>query len=178
LLGACAQDFGFNTGGASSQEEQPRQKLAFTRFPDLPMPSGAEINLDQTLVFGSSDAWFGRLVLSSSLTGNQLFDFFKNQVPGFGWDEITSVRAAISVLTYSRQRRVATIQLQGDTITGTTIIITVSPREAAGSALQPGAAPRMGAPVRKPPVDAAPMPIQPATPGFPPIPDPVLRAPR
>ena len=48
--------------------------------------------------------------------------------PKFGWQEITTVRSEVSVLTYSRNSRVATIQIRNRTLGGAVVDITVSPR--------------------------------------------------
>ena len=150
--------------------------VAFNRFPDLPIPPGGEINLEKTLVFGSNEAWFGRLTVESSLNSNELFNFFKQEVPGFGWQEITSIRSALSVLTYTRNKRVATIQIAGGFLSGASASITVSPQESKGAPQgDQGRAPqyapqnlprqRMTAPVS---------PVQ-QEPTMPPFPAPVLR---
>ena len=48
---------------------------------------------------------------------------------GFGWQEVTSVRAIISVLTYERGPRVATIQILSNKIKGTVVTVTMSPKD-------------------------------------------------
>ena len=48
---------------------------------------------------------------------------------GFGWREVTSVRAIISVLTYERDTRVATIQILSNQIKGTVVTVTMSPKD-------------------------------------------------
>ena len=132
------------TTGASGPSET---RVSFARFPDLPLPSEADINLDRTLVFGGDDTWIGRLVINASGDPNDMFDFFKQKLGGYGWQEITSVRAAVSVLTYTRQERVATIQIQGRTLRGSEVTITVSPR---GAQVTPAAGPATGAPAGEP----------------------------
>ena len=130
--------------GASGPSET---RVSFARFPDLPLPGDAEINLDRTLIFGGNDTWIGRLVINASGNPNEIFDFFKQNLDGYGWQEITSVRAAVSVLTYTRQERVATIQIQGRTLRGSEVTITVSPR---GPQAMPAAGAATGAPGREP----------------------------
>ncbi len=110
----------------------------FTTFPDMPMPTSSEIDVDGTLIFGTGDAWFGRLVINASHSTGDMFNFYRQGLPGFGWQEVTSVRAAVSVLTYTRQDRVATIQIQGRTLRGSEISVTVSPR---GVPQQPSSSP-------------------------------------
>lgn len=103
-------------------------KPSFDRFPDMPMPNGFDLDMGRTLVFGGGDSWFGRLAVTSRYGANEMFDFYKQELARFGWDEVTSIRAPVSVLTYTRQDRVATLQIQGRTIYGSEVLITVSPR--------------------------------------------------
>ena len=93
----------------------------------MPLPKDAKIDLNRTLVFGGGESWFGRLELSASHGAGDMFGFFKRELPRFGWQEITSVRSARSVLTYSRRGRVVTISIQGGTLGGSEFSITVSP---------------------------------------------------
>ncbi len=138
---ACTGQVGVAPASGASGPSQTR--VSFARFPDLPLPGDAEINMDRTLVFGGDDTWIGRLVINASGDPNDMFDFFKQKLGGYGWEEITSVRAAVSVLTFTRQERVATIQIQGRTLRGSEVTVTVSPRRAEAP---PVAAPAAGAP--------------------------------
>ena len=120
-----------NSGNSSSKGEPGAPiQASFTRFPDLPMPVSADLQMDQTLIFGTNDTWIGRLVIHSSHSANDMFDFYKREMTGFDWQEITSVRSKTSVMTYTRGQRVATIQIEGRTLRGAAITITVSPRGA------------------------------------------------
>lgn len=110
-----------NSTSASTTEPQP------SIFPDLPIPQGAKMNVDRTLVVGTED-WFGQLVLEASGNTFQMFDFYRNGLPKFGWAEITSVRAPVSVLTYERENRILQMQIKGGSLSGSIITITVSPR--------------------------------------------------
>jgi len=130
VLGACA---GVGTAlspeGNKDEQKNPVQ-TSFARFPDLPMPVKADLDMGDTLVFGTNDAWIGRLVVKSPHGANDMFDFYKQEMPGFDWQEITSIRSATSVMTYTRGERVATIQIAKSTLKGATVTITVSPRGA------------------------------------------------
>ncbi len=126
-VSGCASklDLSAPVGAASEKVEA---QAAFTRFPDIPMPSKVEMDLKRTLIVGGGDRWFGRLVINTSHDANDMFDFFKQELTAFGWREIASLRSEISVLTYSRQDRIAIIQIQGGRISGSEYTITVSPR--------------------------------------------------
>ena len=129
-LGACAGvNKALSPEGDKTEQKTPVQ-TSFARFPDMPMPVKADLDMGKTLVFGTNDAWIGRLVVKSPHGTNDMFDFYKQEMPGFDWQEITSVRSATSVMTYTRGERVATIQIDGRTLKGANVTITVSPRGA------------------------------------------------
>lgn len=98
-----------------------------SQFADIPMPSGAAINVDKTLVFGS-DPWFGQLTLDSRRGPNAMFDFYRDNLPKYQWQEVTSVRAPTSILTFAQTNRVVAVSIRKATLLGTEITITVSPR--------------------------------------------------
>lgn len=111
------------TSGAGGAGAQPNASI----FPDIPIPEGANMIVDKTLVVGT-DNWFGQLALSTSQSPVVMFDFYRNRLPQFGWNEITSVRAPTSVLTYDRDDRIMQMQIASTTLRGSEILITVSPR--------------------------------------------------
>ena len=101
---------------------------SFSQFQDIPIPDGAKMNMDRTLILGENDSWIGRLVIDSKSPKTKLFDFFKYRTGQFGWREITSVRSNTSVLSYQKKDRIMTIQIQSKSIMGTRIDITMSPK--------------------------------------------------
>lgn len=135
LIAGCTQriDVSQPATAGGSDEQVP----GFTAFPDMPMPLKGEINVNKTLIFGAGEAWFGRLVINAPHSAGDMFNFYRQGMPGYGWQEIASVRAAVSVLTYSRQERVATLQIAGGSLRGAEVSISVSPR----GVPQPPAAP-------------------------------------
>jgi hypothetical protein len=142
------------TSNTNSAAPSPSLTSAFSQFPDIPIPAGANMNVDKTLVFGSTP-WFGQLALTTSSNAGLMFDFFRNNLAGHKWQEITSVRAPTSILTYMQENRVLAISIQGSTLGGSNITITVSPK-GAGAIKSPtqGTAPQgdlMPIPVTKTP---------------------------
>ena len=100
----------------------------FSQFPDIPIPSGATMDLDRSLVLGARDAWIGRLAMHVGGAPGALYDFYSREMARFGWREITSVRSETSVLTYARGERVATVQIRSQALRGVQVDVTVSPR--------------------------------------------------
>jgi len=111
----------------------------FGQFTDVPIPDGARMDADRSLLVGPADSWVGRLVFSVRWSNApELFDFFKAKMPSYQWQEISSVRADISVMTWQRGDRIATIQIE-ETTFGAGVTLTMGP-VAGASAVQPSAA--------------------------------------
>ncbi len=102
---------------------------SFQPFTDIPVPAGARQDVERSLVLGSLDRWTGRLVLNVEQSARDAFALYHQQMPQFGWQPITTVQADISILTFTRGERVATIQIEGRRLGGATVAITMSPRQ-------------------------------------------------
>lgn len=113
------------TGTTSASSSQTAS--GFRQFPDIPIPAGAKMDVEKTLVFGS-DPWFGQLALTASSDPGIMFDFFRSNLTEHNWQEVTSVRAPTSILTYMSDSRVLAIAIQSATLGGSNITVTVSPR--------------------------------------------------
>lgn len=127
VLGACTGNAPLTATTKAGADGSPT-KASFARFGDIPVPRGAEMDVDRSLVLGEQEAWIGRLVMWVPESPGRMYDFFSQEMPRFAWDNITSVRSAISVMTYTRGDRVATIQIKDSTIRGSVVWMTMSPR--------------------------------------------------
>lgn len=121
LLSGCAMD----TQGVSS--EAGELPYTFSQFSDVPVPENAVMNLNRTAIFGRENDWLGKVVFTAPYSVGGVFDFYMDEMPKFGWSEITSVRGPNSVLTYARDSRIALIQLSPSPFQGTSVIFTMSP---------------------------------------------------
>ncbi len=131
VLAACAQTTPVASVTASDAQSPPGpESPGFSQFTDVPVPDSAEMDLDRTLLLGGQEAWIGRLVLSTPVSPAELFDFYHAELPKFGWTEITVVRSDVSILTYTRLDRVATVQIKPGRFRGSEVSLTVSPRGA------------------------------------------------
>ena len=129
FLGGCGSGMGVKPMPVNKGETSKPGQASFTQFQDIPIPIGAEMNLDRTLTFGAYESWIGRLTLETNHNPVKLFNFFKQSTPEFGWQEVTSIRSATSFLTYTQTTRVLTIQITSKTLQGSEVVMTVSPRE-------------------------------------------------
>jgi hypothetical protein len=101
----------------------------FAQFDDIPIPVNAEMDLGQTLVLGDNEGWIGRLTLDIGHGMTDMYAFYEQEMPQFGWEQITTVRARISTMTYQRGPRIATITLQPTLTKGTLVDFTVAPAQ-------------------------------------------------
>lgn len=122
------------SGITQDREDSGGRINSFAQFDDIPIPVDAEMDLGQTLVLGDREGWIGRLSLDVAHAMTDMYAFYEEEMPRFGWERITSVRARISTLTYERGPRVATITLQPTLTDGTVVDFTVAPGRTPGSA--------------------------------------------
>ena len=105
--------------------------LAVTNsYADIPISANDQLAVDQSLLLNTGEQWIGRAVLKSKLDTVQAFEYYLVNMPNYGWINITSVQSQTSVLTYEKGSRVATIQIDQGTLSGSKISVTVSPRDA------------------------------------------------
>ena len=137
VVGACAQSVGLTPTPTSSEASSQASQPSFAQFQDIPIPPGARMNLDRTVILGAPASWIGRLALNANQNPAVVFDFFKQRVSEFGWREVTTVRAATSFMTFTRADRVLNIQIKAKTIQGSEVDLTISPKGGSGGAAPP-----------------------------------------
>ena len=99
-------------------------------YADISISANDELAVDKSLLLNTGEQWIGRAVLKSKLDPVQAFEYYLKNMPNQGWLNITSVQSDVSVLTYEKGSRVATIQIKRGTLRGSQISVTVSPRDA------------------------------------------------
>ena len=101
----------------------------FQPLTDIPIPSGAKLDTEPSLILGPPDHWIGRAVLKVGMPANDTTVFYQNQMPSFGWELITVVQGKVNNLTFSRADRIASIQIEGARLSGSTVTMIMSPRQ-------------------------------------------------
>ena len=112
ILSACASERP-TLSGVDGSAIPP----AFAHFPDVPFPSEAYIDLDETSALGSGENWIGSLVFTAPYNASSVFDFYVSEMPKLKWIEVATVRAKISHMTYVRGNRAIQILIEIDTAT-------------------------------------------------------------
>ena len=109
--------------------EEGQTMPSFGEFSDVPIPTDSKMDLERTIILGKQEGWIGRLAINSGHKAVEIFDFFRNEMPKFGWKEITAVRSEVSILTYSRGKRHAHLQIKSNILIGSMVNMVVSPQK-------------------------------------------------
>lgn len=126
VLTACSQSEALQPTTSASDGKTAR---SFALLADIPIPPGAELDIEKSLVLGDLDRWTGRVILNVDESSTRAFALYQAEMPNFGWQPIMSVQAGVSILTFTRGERAATIQIENRTLRGSTVSITVAPRQ-------------------------------------------------
>ena len=120
---ACSAMGGTAMGTDSTVTEATAKQLTG----DVPIPPGATIKQQDTLVMGAGSTWTGRLNLTVSGEPQAVFTYFRDSLPGSGWTLTSSSFSKLSLLTFTKGDRVANVQLQSTGFGGNEVMITVAP---------------------------------------------------
>lgn len=99
-------------------------------YADIPISANDQLSVNESLLLNTGEQWIGRAMLKSKLDPVQAFEYYMANMPNQGWVNITTVQSKTSVLTYEKGARVATVQIDRGTLSGSQISVTVSPRDA------------------------------------------------
>lgn len=135
LLG-CTSMGNVQMGSDSTVTEATAKQLAG----DVPLPAGSVIKQQDSLVMGSGNTWMGRLNVTVSGEPQTVFAWFRDSLPGAGWTLTSSSFSKLSLLTFTKAERMATVQMQAGSFGANEVLITVTPAvrpAAAGTASRP-----------------------------------------
>lgn len=123
FFSGCASTPMTNADGESIQDIQTKL------LGDMPIPSGAKINNESTLILGSGDGWAGRVAIVAQQNSNETFTFFRDQFQKAGWTLVSSTKTKNSILVFIKKDRTATIEIEDAGWIGrTNVMLTVAPR--------------------------------------------------
>ena len=134
MLAACSRGTVLPANSSGSAD----QPANFQLVTDIPIPAGATMDNERSLILSDRDRWTGRVVMTLGNSANEVTAFYQAQMPNFGWQPMMSVTAETSVLTYLRGDRAATVQVERRTVYGTMVSVTVAPRQGDGSGMASG----------------------------------------
>ena len=107
-------------------EGNPDLELNFSQFDDIPIPINSKLQREESIVISRKIGWSGRLVFETTENQIEAFDFFRNELPKFGWKKISEISSESSLLNYQNNQRFASIQIFEKTFYGSKVKITVT----------------------------------------------------
>ena len=107
-------------------EGDPGSELNLAEFDDIPIPLNSTLDKQKSIIISRNKGWLGRLTFNTSEKQITVFDFFRNELPKFGWKKLSEVSSDSSLLNYQNQSRIASIQISDNTFFGSNVSITVS----------------------------------------------------
>ena len=126
FLVSCAGDSLLPVKGP---EGDPGSELNLAEFEDIPIPLNSKLDKEKSIIISKNRGWLGRLTFDTSENQITVFDFFRNELPKFGWKKLSEVSSDTSLLNYQNQNRLASIQISDNTFYGSNVSITVSEME-------------------------------------------------
>jgi uncharacterized lipoprotein YajG len=100
-------------------------------FADIPIAANDAVDLENSLLLNTGANWIGRAVLKSVQDVDTAFAYYQSNMATLGWVSVTSVQSKVSVLTFEKGARVATVQIKESGRRASYITVTVSPRDVA-----------------------------------------------
>ena len=110
-------------------EGDPSTELSLAEFDDLPIPLNSKLDKEKSIIFSKKDGWYGRLTFNTSEKQINVYDFFRNELPKFGWKKLSEISSETSILNYQNQSRLALIQIKENIIYGSNVMVTVTELE-------------------------------------------------
>ena len=107
-------------------EGDPSLELNFSQFDDIPIPIKSTLIREDSIIISRKIGWSGRLAFDTSENQIDVFDFFRNELPKFGWKKISEISSESSLLNYQNNQRFASIQIFDRTLFGSKVKITVT----------------------------------------------------
>lgn len=119
---------GTSTSLPQTQAGDPQQAADFNLLTDIPIPSGATMDNERSLILGDRDRWTGRVVMKLWKSAPEANQFYQAQMPAFGWEPIMAATSGVSVMAYVRGDRAATVQIESNQVWGSTVSVIVGQR--------------------------------------------------
>ena len=131
IINLCLFLFLFSCIGESlvpvkGPEGDPSLELNFSQFEDIPIPVNSKLIRKDSIIISRKIGWSGRLVFDTSENQIEVFDFFRNELPKFGWKKISEISSDSSLLSYQSESRFASIQIFEKTLFGSKVLVSVT----------------------------------------------------
>ena len=124
-LSACSS-IGSNLPWSSSQNFDENNQSIADLLGDMPVPNGARINNENTMIIGRGVGWVGRVYLDGLQSPNEIYSFFLTDFPKAGWTTVSATKAKTSIVVFTKEDRTCTIEVSEGSFTGPKALISIT----------------------------------------------------
>ena len=126
----------------SSRSQNDTKLLIEYALYDFPFPKTSTIVENETVILGAGERWSGKVRFLDTKTPPELLKFYAEVVPASGWEMKSSTVSSSIFLVFSRDNRVATVEisrlsfLQSQNILSmgnTSVVVSVNHADSIGS---------------------------------------------
>ncbi|MBT8342669.1 MAG: hypothetical protein HKP58_20665 [Desulfatitalea sp.] len=120
------------TKTSAPQTADQSKKPIYYDFGDIMLPQALKVNKNDSFIFHSLSMTAGLLVLSGNVEADSLFTFFENKMPVDGWQQVSSFKAAHSMMIFKKKSRWCVVNVEDGNFNTTVKIWVVPAIEHAG----------------------------------------------
>jgi hypothetical protein len=133
LINGCANLSSYTSGKPQNYEDLNQSNVDL--LGDMPVPNGATILNDSSMMIGKGSGWIGKVYLAGLQTPNETYSFYLADFPKAGWTTLSATKSKTSILVFTKDQRTCTIELSDGSYFGpkTNISITSVPKAAPAS---------------------------------------------
>jgi len=133
----CSSFDGLSNFGNTNQNYDASNQSNADLLGDMPLPNGARILNENTMMIGRGSGWIGKVYLSGLQKPDEVYGFFLEDFPKAGWTQLSATKSkSNNLLVFSKENRICTIEITEGSFAGpkSLISISASPKPAASSA--------------------------------------------
>lgn len=111
LILICVSGLTLSACSTTSMKVSTKTKPGFSNITDIPLPESAKMDLNKSLVMGGGESWTGHLVYETNKPQAEVIDFMNTKMQDADWTKISELRGKETVITFMKEKRVATIRI-------------------------------------------------------------------
>ncbi|MCM8778825.1 MAG: hypothetical protein NC898_01960 [Candidatus Omnitrophica bacterium] len=115
--------------------DKPLESAPLLKFSDVPVPQGFKLMANESFIFQNENGRVGLLRYTGSPTADQAVNFYREQMPQYGWFLLNIIEYGRRVLNFEKGEESCIITIEPAT-TRTLISISLGPKSKSPSSLK------------------------------------------
>lgn len=93
----------------------------------FPLPEGSRLKVGQSMIVGGGERWIGQIRMEVPLDGAAAYAFFMKRLPLAGWSQRSGVLGKRTMMHFSGNDRVLSIDIESGQWSGSLVTLTATP---------------------------------------------------